>query len=276
MLWGLTRLALLAGAIASGLGCLMASAEAPNDKSRPSNSGRAPGGAFIVDFADGFDPVTHVLGDWDVASEWFAASYRTDNVKFEDGRLTLGTRRIKTKVSGYTSSELQRSGFYGYGRYEVIMRAANAPGVVSSFFTYAGADMGDPHDEIDFELLGRSTRKAHLNYFSNGVDSPVDVDLWFDSSEGDHLYAFVWLPDSISWYVDGVMVRRVASGGNVRMPSATGRVMASVWSANRKVSEWAGWPTVSTASATYSCMSHVPMGKKNRQCSDSFMPVLAH
>lgn len=267
---GLIMAALMAGALASGAGCLLASAEAPGSKAEPSNTGRAPGGAFYVDFADGLDPVNDVIADWDVSSEWLSVSYRRDNARVDDDLLMLRTRPVKTRVSDHTSGEYQRSGFYGYGRYEVVMQASNAPGVVSSFFTYAGADMGDPHDEIDFELLGRSPRQLHTNFFSRGADSPLDVNLWFDTSEAQHLYAFEWLPGSITWYVDGVRVRQVLAGANQRIPSATARVMASVWAAKGRVSEWVGWPEQANGKAYYRCMSHVPAGKKARQCSDTF------
>jgi endo-1,3-1,4-beta-glycanase ExoK len=272
---GLIMAALMAGALASGYGCLLASApsasaELPGSKGEPSNTGRTPGGAFYVDFSGGLDPVTHVIADWDVASEWLAVSYRRDNAKVEDGRLMLRTRPVKTKVSDHTSGEFQRSGFYGYGRYEVVMQASAEPGVVSSFFTYAGEDMGDPHDEIDFELLGRTPKQVHTNFFSKGADSPLDIDLWFDASAAEHLYTIDWLPGSITWSVDGARVRQVLAGPNQRIPSTTARVMASVWAAKGRVSEWVGWPEKASAKAYYRCMSHVPVGQKGRQCSDTF------
>jgi beta-glucanase (GH16 family) len=193
-------------------------------------------------------------------------------VEYGAAGLTLRARRNKTGVADYTSSEFQRAGFYGYGRFEVVMKASNAPGIVSSFFAYAGEDMGDPHDEIDVELLGRSSRQLHTNFFSNDVSSPSDIDLWFDTSASDHLYAFEWSPAAIIWYVDGVEVRRVIAAPGVRIPTTTARVMASVWAGNRRVAEWTGAPSVDKASAVYRCMSHVPLGKTGRQCSDSFEP----
>lgn len=270
MLRGLILAALVAGAGGSAYGLMRADAEAPGLTAPPANTGRVANDGFIIDFAQGFDRVTHVIAKWDIDSDWMATSYRADNVRFGADGLTLHAVRAKTNIADYTSGEFQRSGFYGYGRYEVVMKASDAPGIVSSFFSYAGEDMGDPHDEIDFELLGRSTRQVHLNFFSNGVTSPADVDLWFDASAGDHLYAYEWSPTAIMWYVDGVEVRRVVASADVRIPTATGRMMASVWAANRKVAEWAGTPEVETASGQYRCMSHVPMGKTGQQCSDTF------
>lgn len=269
---GLTLAALLAGVVASAYGLIQAAAEAPGAPAPPANTGRPASDGFIVDFVRGYDRATQVRATWDVASDWMAVSYREDNVEFGAAGLTLRARRNKTGVADYTSSEFQRAGFYGYGRFEVVMKASNAPGIVSSFFVYAGEDMGDPHDEIDVELLGRSSRQLHTNFFSNDVTSPVDVDLWFDTSDSEHLYAFEWSPAAIIWYVDGVEVRRVIAAPGVRIPTTTARVMASVWAGNRRVAEWTGTPSVDRASATYRCMSHVPLGKTGRQCSDSFKP----
>ena len=272
MLRGFILTALTAVVAASAYGLMLADAEAPGAAAPPANTGRAAGEGFIVDFTHGYDPVTHVLAKWDVASDWMAASYRKANAEYGADGLTLTAKREKTSVADYTSGEFQRSGFYGYGRYEVVMRASNAPGIVSAFFSYAGEDMGDPHDEIDFELLGRSPRQVHLNYFSNGANDPVDVDLWFDTSEADHLYAYEWSPSAIVWYVDGVEVRRVFASPELRIPTTTARVMANIWVGTRRVAEWAGWPTIETASARYRCMSHMPLGGTGQQCSDSFQP----
>jgi beta-glucanase (GH16 family) len=269
---GLTLAALLAGVVASAYGLIQAAAEAPGASAPPANTGRPASDGFIVDFAHGYDRATQVRATWDVASDWMAVSYREDNVEYGAAGLTLRARRNKTGVADYTSSEFQRAGFYGYGRFEVVMKASNAPGIVSSFFVYAGEDMGDPHDEIDVELLGRSSRQLHTNFFSNDVSSPADIDLWFDTSASEHLYAFEWSPAAIIWYIDGMEFRRVIAAPGVRIPTTTARVMASVWAGNRRVAEWTGAPSVDRASATYRCMSHVPLGKTGRQCSDSFKP----
>ncbi len=274
MLRGFILAAFVTGAVASTCGALLAGAESPGDLSSSGNTGRRADEAFLVDFTKGYDPTTHVLARWDVVSPWMAISYRISNIAYRADGLHITTRVGRNDISDYTSGEFQRLGFYGYGRYEVIMRASSAPGVISSFFVYAGEDMGDPHDEIDFEFLGRTRRQVDLNYFSNGATNPANIDLPFDASANEHLYAFEWSPTAIIWYVDGVEVRRAVAGPGVRIPTTTGRVMASVWAANRKVAEWAGNPTVESTTATYRCMSHVPTGKSGRLCSDTFAAPL--
>lgn len=249
-------------------------AESPEPgKAAPRNTGEPTAGAFYIDFSRGFDRQTHIISSWDVNEEWLSASYRPENVRFDSNGMTLQALRKTTSVANYTSAEFQRAGVYGYGRYEVVMRAAAAPGAVATFFVHTGGFAGNPHDEVDFEILGRSPRSVHTNFFAAGDDSAEDAQLWFDAAEADHIYGFEWMPGRIVWSVDGQTIREVnETMPGVRIPTATGRVMASLWVANRTVAEWAGEPDFSEASAIYRCMSHVPAGATGPQCSDTFKP----
>lgn len=187
--------------------------------------------------------------------------------------MTLSVTRRDGGPTPYVSSEFLRYGSHGFGRYEVVMKSGNMPGVVSSFFMHTGEFLGDPHSEIDFEFVGGKPGEVHTNYFWKGQSDALDVALWFDTSEDFHLYAFEWLPDRIVWFVDGVEVRRVESGSaRVPIPAAPGRVMANIWAANNGAVEWVGEPVGEGVSAIYKCMSHVPTGQTARQCSDSFTP----
>lgn len=246
-------------------------AQIHEESARRINAGRPADGAFHIDFTAGFDRVNYLRADWDVQHPWLAVSYRAANVVFDRDGMTLKAFSHKTPVAEHSSAELQRVGYYGYGRYEVVMRASDASGVVSAFFVYTGPDVDDPHDEIDFEFIGRSPRKVHLNHFRNGANDPVDVDLGFDATEDLHLYAFEWTPNSITWYADGRKLRQVtASSSKVPIPAATGRVMTSLWAANGQTVQWVGEPDFIRATALYTCMSHVPLGKTGKQCSDTF------
>jgi beta-glucanase (GH16 family) len=265
----------LAAAIAAvaAIICAAAPAIAEPGKGTPRNTGQPSSGAFYVDFTADGDQKGHILSSWDVNEEWLAASYRPENILFGKTGMTLKALRKQTGVASYTSAEFQRSGVYGYGRYEVVMRAAAARGAVATFFVHTGGFAGDPHDEVDFELLGRSTRSIHTNFFASGRDSAQDAELWFDAAEGDHLYSFEWLPGRIVWAVDGVVIREVTEATpGVTIPTSTGRVIASLWVANRQVVEWVGEPDFTEATAEYRCMSHVPAGQTGRQCSDVFKP----
>jgi len=264
-------------AVVLALGALSASAQVVETfavkSTRSANAGRPADGAFHFDLTKGFDRVNQVHSNWDMNADWLAVAYRPSNAKFGKNGLSLSARQEPTRISTYTSAEFQLVGFYGYGRYEVVMQAAEASGVVSSFFVYSGPDMDDPHDEVDFEFLGRSPRRAQLNYFGDARKDPGDIQLWFDATKGQHIYAFEWLPDSITWYADGIQIRRVTTKTAITpLPRTTGRVMVSVWAANRLSTLWAGEPSAAKTTAVYRCLSHVPMGQTGRQCSDTFKP----
>lgn len=278
---GRIAIGLVAAAFACGLTAISADgiklsgafAQEPVKADFPVTTNHPVGHAFLMDFTAGPDPSTQYISDFDVDADWILMAFRRENVVFDGQGLSLLARRNRDGAMRYTMAELQRQGFYGYGRYEVIMRSSNAPGVVSSFFTHTGEYFGDPHTEIDFEFVGRSPRNVHLNYFTKGHDDPNVMDLWFDASKGYHLYAFEWLPDSIVWYIDGVKVRTVTQATSpIGIPAVSSRVIANIWTANRQAEEWAGLADFKETKAIYRCVSHVPAGKAARQCSDTFTP----
>lgn len=233
--------------------------------------GRPPGGGFIVDFRRGFDRDTHRLSDWFMDAGWLKADFSPHNVRYDSNGMALAVKRRNGGPTRYVSAEFQYPGFYGYGRYEVVMRTANMAGVVSSFFTHTDGYFGDTHSEVDFEFVGGKPGEVHTNYFWDDHNDPADTPLGFDASKDFHLYAFEWLPNSIVWYADGVEVRRIdAATAPAPIPRTSARVVASVWAATDQAVEWVGEPAGPGASALYRCMSHVPVGRSGPQCSDTF------
>lgn len=234
------------------------------------SKGNSPQGGFLVDFSRGFESTTQYLSDFDMDTDWLFAAFRKTNVLFGKDGMFLLARRTENEPT-YTVSEFQRQGFYGYGRYEVVMRPSGVGGVVSSFFTHTGTQFGDPHSEIDFEFVGKYPRQVHLNYYTEGQDDPQNIDLWFDPAREEHLYAFEWSRDSIAWYVDGVKVREVASETSpIGIPTHSGRLIMNVLTGNRLAEAWIGTPDFERTSSLYRCVSHVPLGERGPQCSDVF------
>jgi endo-1,3-1,4-beta-glycanase ExoK len=237
---------------------------------------RQPGGAFLVDLTQGFDSETQRLSNWLMDVDWLLADFSPHNVRFDRTGMSLSVTRRDGGPTPYVSAEFQREGFYGFGRYEVVMKPAKMPGVVSAFFIHTGEHLGDPHSEIDFEFVGGRPDEVHTNYFWGDESEALDIALGFDASEDFHLYAFEWSPDSIVWWVDGVEVRRVHNAtAELPVPKAPARPMASIWAASDHMFTWVGKPEGQGASATYLCMSHVPTGQAGKQCSDSFVPPAA-
>lgn len=167
-----------------------------------------------------------------IADNWgnegnFNCIWKKENVSFSRGNMILSIND-NTDDSGieYSGAEYRSKETFGYGYYKVQMKPIKNDGVVSSFFVYTGPSSGTPWDEIDIEFLGKDTTKVQFNYFTDGVGKHEYIyDLGFDASEEFHTYAFRWLKDSISWYVDGVKVHTAKKN----IPSTPGKIMMNVW-----------------------------------------------
>ena len=186
-----------------------------------------PEGGLYADLSKGMPEGFEVSNGWSNGS-MFNVTWRADNVTFENGNMQLIIDNDKTPEGGipYSGGEFRTTGFYGYGRYEVSMKAITNDGVVSSFFTYTGPSDNNPWDEIDVEILGKDTTKVQFNYFTNGMGNHEYMyDLGFDASEDFHTYAFEWHEDKIVWLVDGVEVRGVLDD----IPVTEGKIMMNAW-----------------------------------------------
>ena len=170
---------------------------------------------------------------WECADGWcngsmFNVTWRKKNVTFNDGKMQLiiDNDTVPKDNVPYSGGEFRSREFYGYGRYEVSMKAIKNDGVVSSFFTYTGPSDNNPWDEIDVEILGKDTTKVQFNYFTNSVGNHEYMhDLGFDASEDFHTYAFEWYEDKIVWFVDGVEVHSATEN----IPVTESKIMMNAW-----------------------------------------------
>lgn len=182
----------------------------------------------------------HNTSTWEKADGYsngsmFNCTWRANNATFtSDGKLRLAlTSPSNNKFDG---AEYRTKFKAGYGKYEVSMKPAKNPGIVSSFFTYTGPTDGTPWDEIDIEFLGKDTTKVQFNYYTNGVGGHEKIiNLGFDASQGYHTYAFDWQPGSITWYVDGVVKHKATSN----IPTNPGKIMMNLWNGTG-VDSWLG------------------------------------
>ena len=208
------------------------------------------------------NPTGHYGGDW-----------AHENIGQSAEGADLSVRRQASRSGPYTGGEMKTLKTYGYGRYEVVMRPAKGSGLVSSFFTYTGAYAGNAHDEIDIEFLGLDTTRIHFNYFRNGrTGADATFDLPFDAAEEDHLYAFEWTAEGITWFVDGEPYYKTVEGDTF-VPKTPGNIYFNAWTGKPGMAGWHGKPTFeSGAAAHYSCVSFSPIGEESRACSDLFLP----
>ena len=171
--------------------------------------------------------------NWECADGWtngsmFNVTWRKSNVTFNDGKMQLIIDKDLLATGGipYAGGEFRSKDFYGYGRYEVSMKAIKNNGVVSSFFTYTGPSDNSPWDEIDIEILGKDTTKVQFNYFTDSKGNHEYMhDLGFDAADDFHTYAFEWHKDKIVWFVDGVEVYSATES----IPVTESKIMMNAW-----------------------------------------------
>jgi beta-glucanase (GH16 family) len=134
----------------------------------------------------------------------------------------------------YASGEHRSNGYFGYGCYEASFKPVLVPGVVTSFFTFAGPyDNGGngQHNEIDVEFLGNQPGRAQLNFWTDddsyGSRNEVLIDLGYDPAAAYHRYGFKWTSRSIEWYVDGKRVYTAVDQASSPTPKGRSRCRRS-------------------------------------------------
>ena len=189
---------------------------------------------LYVDFKDGNSngSICEIANGWSNGS-MFNVTWRKNNCTFTGDKMQLSIDTDNGNLP-YSGGEYRTRKFYGYGRYEVSMKAIKNDGVVSSFFTYTGPTDKNPWDEIDIEILGKDTTRVQFNYYTNGRGKHEHMhDLGFDASEEFHTYAFEWYEDKIVWFVDGEEVYTATS----TIPTHRGKIMMNAW-CGKGVDSW--------------------------------------
>ncbi len=184
-------------------------------------------GTMYADLSEGMPDFFECSDGWTNGS-MFNVFWRAGNVTFENGvmQLTIDNDPVQEKNIPYSGGEFRSKDFYGYGKYEVNMKAIKNDGVVSSFFTYTGPSDNNPWDEIDVEILGKDTTKVQFNYFTDSKGNHEFMyDLGFDASEDFHTYAFEWSKDKITWYVDD----KEAYSTTESIPTTDSKIMMNAW-----------------------------------------------
>jgi endo-1,3-1,4-beta-glycanase ExoK len=224
------------------LGILLLMCTAPFDTAGRAEDAIVIGSSFVEKFSE-FDSTR-----WYVSDGWSNGAYQgctwsKRNVKFETGAVELLLTSNPTPERPFRCAELQTRQFFGYGTYEVRMRAAAAPGLVTAFFTYTGPPHGSrPHDEIDFEFLGKDRGSVQLNYYVDGVGKHEHyAALGFDGAQEVNDYAFEWLPHALRWFINGRLVHEVTARPGEVLPSRPGKIYLSIWNgAGQDTVAWLG------------------------------------
>jgi len=136
-----------------------------------------------------------------------------------------------------------------YGKISATMVTSAGAGVVSAFIMMSGVQ-----DEIDYEFVGVDLQHGQTNYYSRGI--PVYTNSANVSSPNtnteSHTYTIDWTQDSITWAVDGTVLRTKnrsdtwnATSGRWEFPQTPSTIELSLWPAGLSTNapgtvDWAG------------------------------------
>jgi hypothetical protein len=133
--------------------------------------------------------------------------------------ITLDTYN-PTGLSFYGTDLISNQSFtLAQGIIITVIAKMDAPipaGIVGGIFLYAppASTSNTLHDEIDFELLSSDPYYVHTNIYGNellGTGHPASYPYATGSVTDYHTYQIEWLPDQVSWYVDGKLIRTVTT-----------------------------------------------------------------
>ena len=192
-------------------------------------------------FVENFDRIDRKI--WYVSDGWDNGAHQNctwskDQVAIENGVLELTFEQRKAGKRDYACGEIQTNKRYSYGTYEARIKTAEGSGLNSAFFTYIGPTDKKPHDEIDFEVLGKDSAKVQVNQYisaKGGNEKLVDVEGGANADFND--YAFVWEKDRLRYYLNGKLVQEVTDP--TKIPVNEQKIFFSLWGTDT-LSDWMG------------------------------------
>ncbi len=113
--------------------------------------------------------------------------------------------------------------------------------MVTGFFLHRDS----PRQEIDIEIAGNRTDRLLVNVFytPGGEGAKFDygyrgaasyIDLGFDASESEHLFAIEWGPCEIRWLVDNRLVHRRVDWEPTPIPHLPMALHVNAWPSRSK------------------------------------------
>lgn len=164
------------------------------------------------------------------------ASFAPENLEYGDEGVRVVVDTTEGGLRPFRSGAFASGRSFTYGRFQVEIRAAAGPGLITGFFLHRGS----PRQEIDIEFAGSDPRRMLTNVFFNPGDdgtamafgyrgSPCWIDLGFDTTEDFHEYVIDWRADRLVWIVDGKIVHERASWDPTPIPHLGMRVHANLW-----------------------------------------------
>lgn len=198
-------------------------------------------GATGQSFVENFDSLDRSV--WYVSDGWNNGKHQNctwskNQVKTDGGQLQLTFSQGKTGDRDFACGEIQTKARFGYGTYEVRMKSATGAGLNSAFFTFIGPTDKKPHDEIDFEVLGKNTGQVQVNqYVSAKGNNEKLVPVAGGADQGFNDYAFIWEENRLRYFVNGKLVHEVTD--KAKIPQNPQKIFLSLWGTDT-LKQWMG------------------------------------
>lgn len=190
------------------------------------------------------------LGSSSFSSSWTSSSSLGDGWTTTAGKVNFGADGALFTINGAGDAPTIQSDFYFFfGSLEVTMKAAPGVGIVSSIVL-----LSDTLDEVDWEFVGGDATQTQTNYFGKGNTTTYDRAIWYPVASPQttsHTYTVDWTAESITWAIDGTVVRTLpyaAANGGQNYPQTPMRVRIGNWAGGAPGNaegtiEWAGGET---------------------------------
>lgn len=150
---------------------------------------------------------------------------------------------------GY-SPTLTSNFYFFWGRTEVIMKAANGTGIISTIVLGS-----DDLDEIDWEFKGGDSTQAFSNFYgkgNTGNSSSGGTHAVTGSTQTEwHNYTTIWTEEKLEWWLDSTLVRTLlpsAANDTRNYPQTPMKLRIGIWpggdsSQSTGTIDWAGGAT---------------------------------
>jgi endo-1,3-1,4-beta-glycanase ExoK len=201
-------------------------------------------------WSDSFDTGVLDGNRWTIAT-WGAPRggyFSSGNVDLSQGMLCLKLEQYRLSDGSVVSygGQIETNATYGYGTYQWTMRAGStaatpfAIGMAVSGGVSAGFNwINDSQTEIDIEFAGDLPNFVDLTSWTS-VSSNTDTNLRvpFDASQAFHTYKFVWQPERIDYFIDGVLI----ATHTTNVSSTPAAIMMNHWGIDNPT--WGGTVTI--------------------------------
>jgi beta-glucanase (GH16 family) len=180
---------------------------------------------------------TSIIDDFIEPSDNYLPYRTPSEIYYGDDGLTLKLEKR------FDNPSLVSDFYIMFGKIEVILKSASGQGIISSFYLQS-----DDLDEIDLEWFGGDGSQMQSNYFSKGDTTTYDRGGYHNMADPRadfHNYTLDWNKDSLSWYIDGNLVRTLLSNDPSGYPQSPMRVYFGIWAGGDSTNsqgtiEWAG------------------------------------